>query len=364
MKRILSKRSGFTLIEIIVAFAIFAIMSTMLMSMVQLTIAQRESNLAFQDQLERDTEYLALHYIGEDDAFGTGETPTGTFNLDFGSSANVNVSLDYVKRGTDSTDNTKDQGINYFVGDTKYSGPDDSMMGGDDEDPAGSESGSSQMSRYDTRLTGSKNLAYIFVSKCEKDPNYTGSGVRYLINISASGEEKVSDTIGTVPSEDVKYLQYKVIFRSSTGNKEQRVIDGKTYEYTRYPEARIIDYGYVDSFGNIVGHNSYTPSSSGHNHYLVEQTSDATLRISAPLKDGWSTGGYEMVGSDYTKIWVEFATDPDLDTDSFGDNAVAYNGGHKYTIYPKLKKDGTVDGDKKELNIYGAYPYQRVEITS
>ncbi len=362
MKRILSKRSGFTLIEIIVAFAIFAIMSSMLVSMVQLTLAQRNSNLAFQDRIERDTEYLAFHYIGEDDAF-TGETADGYLRLDFGDEAKLDIQLGYQKRSTVNGDPMED-GINYFVGNANYAdGGVGGLVGGEtDPDSENTGGGQSQAARYETWLAGSKNLEYIKVWKCEKDTTYEGSGVRYLIDISASGEERMvaenGTVIGSVPGEDVPYLQYKVMFYGTATYTKSTYIGDKKYEYECHNGAEIVDYGYVDNVGNLVS-KDFVPEDGKHNEYLVMKTSPCTLRISPPFGSG-----AEFEGSNRTKIWVTFATDPNLTTASFGDNAKADGSGHKYELYPQLIiPDNIPDGDKKNPNLYGAFKYTYVEVT-
>ena len=377
MKRILSKRSGFTLIEIVIAFAIFAIMSSMLVSLVQLTLAQRSSNLEFQDRIENDVEYLAFHYVGDADAYDTKEAADDTFRLDFGDKTNVDVTLDYQKRGTDATDYTIDQGLNYFVSDTKNTGSDLTNNNNDSDSNA---NGPGQAARYDTRLTGSKNLKYIIIEKCEK---VAGTEATYIIHISASGElldrkwdadaKKWVTISGSVPGEDIPYLQYRLIFRGSTGTTEKRKEGDKEYMYTVYPDANIVDFGYVTTTGQMVGSTEYIPASDKpHNKYLVMQTSNNILRFSAPFyyeewKDGKlvGKGGYPLVGGETAKIWVTFDSDPGLTAASFGDNGKAYGtDGCQYENYPVLLEDNTPDGDKKNPNIYGAYPYQKVEITS
>ncbi len=359
MKRILSKRSGFTLIEIIVAFAIFAIMSSMLVSMVQLTLAQRSSNLAFQDRIERDTEYLAFHYIGAEDAF-TGEADD-YFNLDFGDEANLDIKMGYQKRSTTVGDPMED-GINYFVGNTNYTGGGaGGVVGGSESESDNTGGGQSQAARYETWLAGCKNLKWINVKKCEKDTTYDGAGVRYLIEISADGQELTiaenGTEIGSVPGEDVPYLQYKVMFYGTTTYTRTTVIGEKKYKYECHNGAEILDYGYIDAVGNPVS-KDFVPGDGKHNEYLVIKTSPCTLRISPPFGSG-----AEFDGSVTTKIWVTFANDPQLTPASFGDNREAYGSGYRYKIYPMLNiPDNTPDGDKKNPNLYGAFKFDYVEI--
>ena len=61
MKRIFSKRSGFTLVEIIVAFAIFAIMMSMIMQILQLSVSQRRANNEFAKDTATQKEALIVN---------------------------------------------------------------------------------------------------------------------------------------------------------------------------------------------------------------------------------------------------------------------------------------------------------------
>ena len=49
MKRLFSKKSGFTLVEIIVAFAVFSIMASMIIQILNLTVSHQQSNRAFEE---------------------------------------------------------------------------------------------------------------------------------------------------------------------------------------------------------------------------------------------------------------------------------------------------------------------------
>lgn len=359
MKRILSKRSGFTLIEIIVAFAIFAIMSTMLTSMVQLTLAQRNSNKEFQDAIERDTTFLAAHYITDADAYGTDETASGTFNLEF--SDGSKYSMDYAIR---NTGDSGDQGLNYFVGDTAYTG----LEGLEDEDDDGESilGGMGQTSRYDVRIAGTKNMAYVQVYKVVKDESYSGAGARYFIEVAASG------TDDTVPEDEVRYCSYRLIFRDDDQfHYIDKTEDGTTYRYCVPKDVTIKEWGYVNDTdlvwdSDCVAADEHIPKSSAtYNKYEVIQTSDNTLRIAPPVG---SSGGYALEGSVVTRIWVVFNTDPGLTTTSFGANGTktdgstppdGWSGVTRYKNYVINEATGKVNP-----NVYGAFEFTKEEIVS
>ena len=377
MKKLFSNKSGFTLIEIIVAFAIFAIMASMIMTMVRLTVAQRNSNNEYAKEIENQTLYLTEHYITDADKFGDSETADGKITLDFGTANGGKIEIEYATRSTDSTNANVADGLNYFVGKgVDYTDSNDDPLSSDST--SNSPLGNNQTSRVDTRISGSKNLKYVLINQVIKDTTYSVAGQsRYIIQCSADGQS--TDSLGgTVPSEDVPYLQYRIRFadNNSTSPVEVTEDDGKTYIYDVPNDVTILDYGYVNlgtlslsSVNFSTGENvdallacfksptEHTPSSSAtNNRYVVEQTSNSIIRIGAPFG---SSGGYEMDGSKFTTFYVVLDGDPQLTTDYFGENAQSYTStGYQYFPFPVSGEAGAVYS-----NIYGAYEYTKTEKT-
>lgn len=168
MKKLFSKKSGFTLIEIIIAFAIFAIMASMIMQVLNLTINRRKANADFERSLQTQEETL----IAKGKILQYDETCSndGTLSLQFkdkdGNSMPMN--LDYQLRSADGTVGKK-SGVNYFVGNMTYDGENGEVIytppnGGEDNpiDPSDI-GGGSQMSRFDTRITGTKGINSVTV---------------------------------------------------------------------------------------------------------------------------------------------------------------------------------------------------------
>ena len=390
MKKLFSKRSGFTLVEIIVAFAVFAVMSGMILSMIRVTVSERQSNMDFAKDTEVKSKYLSTHYIGEEDKYDKDkevEGATGTFNLKFVDTETdgvlCDVSMDY---GTRTYDIEYDEygevskaeisreldGVNYFVGNTVY----DSEGGIDDgpktDDIVGA-FGNGQSSRYDTRLSGSKGLEYIKIFKVVKDETFNEPGkTRYLIECAASNP---LPQLGTAVSPaDTVFLQYKLRFCCSDVFDEQTITSGdKTYLYKIPKEAKIADFGYVNN-SNLVwsdvtceSYTEYVPShdvGDNYNKYTVEQISESTIRIGVPFKSGYDRG---FSGSDKTRFYVVFEedkaegipADPKLTTKSFGSNATEDGTASKYTSFPIYENDKATD--RLNPNIYGAYIYTKEE---
>ncbi len=163
IKRIFSKRSGFTLVEILVAFTIFVIMMSMIMQILQLSIAARRDNTEMTRERAAQEEQLV---IGKDFVFDESapDEQKGIVELNFGE--DQDFKLDYQIKGTDDENPT--DGLNYFVGNVDYN----AAVADGDAQKKKSESGS-QMSKYDTRITGTANLGDIEISVEKKsNPHY------------------------------------------------------------------------------------------------------------------------------------------------------------------------------------------------
>ena len=126
LKRLYSKRSGFTLVEIIVAIAVFAVMSTMIAGIMQMASTQRRRNNEYGQQLA-DQEKLLAQVVkdGNDYKAEFDGDPTlayGDYNLTFTdkTSTAYDVKLAYAIKGADGSDTA--EGINYFVSPVPYDG--------------------------------------------------------------------------------------------------------------------------------------------------------------------------------------------------------------------------------------------------
>lgn len=393
MKRIFSNKSGFTLVEIVVAFAVFAIMAGMILSMVQLTVKARTSNTELSLRTEQQTEFLTRYYINEgDDAYVTGEAD-GEFNLNF-IGETCDVSMNYAIRGMETNEAA---GINYFVGNTSYDNPAGGGGGGGGLGGGnGSVLGQSQAAQVDTRISGNKNFTYITVKSVEHKkcsacllsdscPHNGGelcehckangatscphnSGYKYYITVSALGKSKTNG--GTVPNEEVPFLQYRLRFYTDTSYKVKITESDGDYNYTYYEKAEIDDYGYIVSTGEI-DHGAtktlYDQIAASGQKYYVSQTSSNSVTITAPC--GYGKPGYQFENGDgyETSFWVTFKASeggktypfPNLTVNSFGDNGVA--------------TPDASDGDAKMFdnkayksyspNIYGAFKYKKEKVS-
>lgn len=189
MKRIFSKKSGFTLVEIIIAFAVFAIMAVMIAQVLNLAIARRNSNKKLEDYLQGQNQTIIARekkLTFEDDA----DAETLTLAFTNPKAEDVPIDLDYQYRDAEGTLGEKG-GLNYFVGRLDYNGQGGysetlpgagDVPGGPADDAAAG--GSSQMSRFDTRITGTKGVKDIKISW---KPNAAKDTYTVTVTVNDSG---------------------------------------------------------------------------------------------------------------------------------------------------------------------------------
>ena len=212
LKRFYSKKSGFTLVEIIIAFAVFAIMASMIVQILQLSVAARHSNNVYQSELAEQEKLLTVIQKSSEDFVSSKGNITfslggGTYELPY----DIISAKDGAEFATD--------GLGYLLSPVSYNNPGE----GSPSDDAGSLPGvstGSQASRMDTRLTGTAGIGYIWVQEVIKDTfTYSGDNAkyappegctRYYFRVSASSKDL--DNNETLESEDIPYSQYKLFF--------------------------------------------------------------------------------------------------------------------------------------------------------
>lgn len=374
MKKIFSKRSGFTLVEIVVAFAVFAIMSAMILQILNVVMYEKQSNAEYARELQQQE--LLIFKNGRSDAYEEVEgvtPPTLSFAFDGKDTYSINYQAKFA-HGTDEDGNevSYDDGLAYYVG--PGSGGSDGGGSLPGESIGGSASAGAQMDRMDTRITGTSGFSEINVYKVVKDTTYIGPGVRYFFEVSANGSSMIN--------EMVPYAQYKlyfymkdqyddvksnVVYNDSLGNSFKRMVP---------KAAKILDGGYVNDTKLEWNSSTCIPFSDyqnngGYNHYAVKIMNDNCIRIGSPyVKDnsngadvGGSKRGIRFKSSDFTRFYVVFEEDPQLTKESFGadiksqGNVTVTDSKVSYSPVPIVNDDGTVT-DKSYVNIYGAFEYQ------
>lgn len=360
-KRIFSKKSGFTLVEIVVAFAVFAVMAAAIMQIMAFISREKSDNSKFMDTLEAQEERLAAYYKDEF------KTQDGEIVLNL-KDVERPATIPYDMKAANGDEEGVGDGLVYFV--TQVS-EDDSGSGaggsggsggGGSSDNKGGTQG--QISAVDARITGSPKLDVIRIESIEKVS--LGTGVRYYLQLYAGASD-------TMTEEEQNYAQFKLHFYNSESHDTTTPYTDsaeKTYKRVEYDKAVIVDAGYVntdvsnpitesDLLSVVKGKNT-TGSGSEYSPFFVSKTSDNTLRISSPYKSSDSAVKFERQSF---RIYVDFAEDPDLSFASFG-----YNGASTgiYKPCPIWKETYNEDGTckyeetgKTSNFIYGANMYKR-----
>lgn len=343
MNKLLSKKNGFTLVEILVAFAIFAIMASMVMQIVQLAVRERSAITEFSKDIALQEENLVRQEkIKEYDKTDT-TLPTGTLNFAFQNKdgdSSGSATLDYQMHSADNGDNPY-AGVNYFIGDVEYK----ELSTGDDPLASGS-----LAAQYDTRITGTKGFMYVKVVKAERDDTYTGTGVRYLFETAV-----VPDTTDSI---SLKFAQYKLYFKDTTSSTTKTTTrDDGEYTYEQPNTANIISAGYVNSV-------TLDPSKCSEKReeninaykitllrYGTSEENYGAIQIGYDYANGGNRDFSKNTG--FSRFYVIFDTDPELETTDFGENCESSG---TYRTF--------VDADGNTIpNIYGAYNFVYTKVS-
>lgn len=339
MKKLLSKKNGFTLVEILVAFVIFAIMSAMVMSVVRLAVQERNANNEFARELSHQEENLVRKdKIYKYDSADT-TLPAGTMSFAFqnedGDAAGT-ASFGYQAHSTDDEGATNIyEGLNYFIGDVEYSN-----KPVDDDD--NKYNGASQAGRYDTRITGTKGFMYVKVVEAKKDSTYGGPGVRYLFETAV-----IPDTTDSI---SLKFAQYKLFMKDTTQFTTQTVTrsDGKDYNVQIPKAASIVSAGYINSV-TLDPTRCSTTREDNVNAYRLTVLRNGGIQIGYDFSNGGSCRDFSK-NSGFSRFYIIFSEDPHITAGSFGSNGTSSGTAYEY--------DAFVDADgNTQPNIYGAYDY-------
>lgn len=364
LKRFFSNRSGFTLVEIIVAMVIFAFMSTMIAEVLQLSLKTRKDINDYGKELAAQEQQLAKVSKSASDF----QTKTADYDMKFNSvdgSDQYDVSLAYQIK--DSGGGNTAVGINYFVSPVNYDGTfgDGGSGGGSLGGGGGSEAGgdmalaeSRNAGIANIRISGSKGLEYVQVRSVQQvyPIGLTGTQVRYVFTCSASS--------ATMSAVDKPYSEYVLYFymngqidpvKSAIVNTGVNP-DGSEFKYTNSVPlaAKVINVGYCDASGNEISR------SNGTHNYTIRGGGSNSVRVGVPFKkEGGIMTNYVSDGFKYSStitFFVDFEADPgNLTTDSFGDNgSAAAGGGTRYSLIDFRSAYGI---PYDNVYVYGAEPY-------
>lgn len=200
---ILKKNKGFTLVECVVAMAIFAILSLIVFMLLQSSISIYGENYTIDNTVENQVIYI----LKDEKKYDESNSADGNIKLDFGDSAVIDAEMQ--KNGGKPNE---DFPLNYFVADVGELNNED-----DDSDDDGEDGIPLQANSV---LYGSKGI-----DKVEFTITSLGSGkYRMVVKIIDSG----------VPESQKYYRQFKINFKDASHIKNFKVITTGEYEKYKY----------------------------------------------------------------------------------------------------------------------------------
>lgn len=274
MKKLFSKKSGFTLVEIIMAFLIFAIMAGMILAVLRLAIDQRRANNEWANELDVQIEKL----VTSDKEKSSTDYADGKITLKTTDGTNL-ASINYALAGVTDSDN--EEGINYFIG--EYN----NLKGSDLTNNNFDGDGKAVNKRVDSRIYGSTGFNEIRMYKIIRDTSYTGTGVRYIIECSAGNIKKLDTNnkeINSFNSELTPYRQYILFF----------------------PNQNILESGYYDGVSSFKN-SKRTSTIPTNNYYSVQDIGKQSILISIS-----PSGESDFENAYHTNLYVVFESDPGI----------------------------------------------------
>lgn len=202
MRKFTTKR-GFTIVEILVAFVIFAIMAAMISTLLMTINKTKRENLDIEEEIEAQRR---AYYLSETDMqydLANKEEDSLSFSFDNG---NDPFTIDYEIGGTTGAG----YNLQYPVGSVDYSILTEDALKIEDNN-SDNKGGQSVTARYDTRIYGDEDLTDISV-KLEYYGPYNGGHLYMVYSNSTSLKYQDPDTGKDQPYRN--YSQYRIVFPS------------------------------------------------------------------------------------------------------------------------------------------------------
>ena len=259
------------------AFAVFAIMSTMIVQILNIVSVQRRWNNDFsRDMFDQEGVLVTADKLGYVD----GAENDG--HLEFAFSDGSTVKADYQMKGTGDSGSV--DGLAYFVTaeSEKMSNDDDDDGNGSDPENSNNNTGA-QTDRVDARITGTKGFDYIRIDNVFKADEYKDASGRtitvYVFELSAQASKYMY--VGDIP-----YANYRLYFYDKSGKQAQIV----SANYLSNSVSSANDWKNLGNESKIAISYStgavQTVPSGANNKYTVSITAANGIRIGSPFSKG------------------------------------------------------------------------------
>lgn len=372
MKKLFSSKSGFSLIEIVVAFAIFAIMAAMVSSIMGLALNQRSANMKFADEVEAQKDMYAK--IEKNLTYGT---KSGELEIYVPGKTDP-VKLAYSDKNViDGSTNDK-EGINYFVGDADYTKKSSTPApGGDDDSPGVT---NSLIDLVDSYIYGSPDFEYVkvvdFHKASEAERNKAKDDGILLT-------EEITKDDGTTEKKELAMYILDIRPKDSDAALLNRDLIVWRSVYVRLPY-EVKECGYVLNSGGGKYAKTVLSSKIGEstgNNYEIVKSSTNTVNISIPKSKvydyyggkfddktndqlyhftGYSSGITAGSNKYYIIVNTTNSAATDVTNEWFGVNNTEKEGSAVlYKPYPKKDDKGNIMKDEFDkvlthVNVYAA----------
>lgn len=329
------KNRGFTIVEVLVAFVIFAIMAGMVSMILAGTYQVKQENIDLQDEIKNQQEaYFLSDYEKKYDS----SSKDGVLSFNFNGITALDIDYNLGNPNVETDENKI--ALEYFIGEVDYDYAKNNLKNNPPNDPDSEKSGT-VTSRLDSRVYGSTGFQSISV-KMERDTEYTGTGYRYRMQSMASYNAPDSGGV------DLQkwYAQYRFLFPEN---------------------CTILSYGYYKKDA-VSGDYKYTEAlvqNSSTYDYEVYSPYSRTLRISSKLSTD-TPGAIEIKYISYYVVLSSPLEDisPELDLNKiFGyttsKNETSLNdGAYKFTPYEETITNNGSTSTRTYPNIFGAFPVE------
>lgn len=323
MLKKLKSRRGFTIVEVMVAFVIFAIMAGMVTMILNQAIMQKRHNKEVDAQLAQQE---SKYYLNTQSY--KYNTSDGKLQLNFTGGSTVDINYEYGDPNGDDDD--VELRLKYLIGQYGLLTKSSSGSTGSDDNSGGS----SVMSRLDSRIYGTAKIDS--VSLKAEDRGAVEGGYLYLFKVLVTAP----DLVGT---QYEYHAQLKILMPNT-----------------------VVDYGYVG-----VGDALQNKASGANKDYKVSLPSPSTICVGSNMPKGWyeynSTHRKSFVSaSSYVGFWVVLPEQIDVSDlnkifGTSGTNQTSNKTGDSYTFTPYVEVSKDDSGNEittTHVNIFGAFPLE------